>query len=240
MIIICADANDLSRYGTGEKKWGVNKLRPFRFFVVPLLAWWVFCSAITLALDPNRPFREYRQDEWRRVPGLTQSRIRQILQTRDGYIWLATDGGLVRFDGAQFKVFNRQNTLEIRENQILSLFEDRNGNLWAPTYGGGLICRKGGRFLMYSVRDGLANDYVRRVFEDRRGHLWISTDTGVSHWDGRRFLSVPRQLKFRAEIAQDPEGALWFGSNQGIVRYLNGQVSEFGPQDGLRVARCEA
>jgi ligand-binding sensor domain-containing protein len=159
------------------------------------------------ALDPTRSITEYRHDYWKQIPGLPQSIIRQILRTRDGYLWLATDGGLVRFDGVHFEAFTRRNTPAFRDHQILFLQEDRRGNLWASTYGGGLISRQDGKFLSLTTKDGLASDYVRSVVEDRRGHLWIVTDLAVSHWDGFRFVPVPEPLKTpRAGIVEDREG----------------------------------
>ena len=50
------------------------------------------------ALDSTRSMAEYRHDYWKQIPGLPQSIVRQILRTRDGYLWVATDGGLVCFD----------------------------------------------------------------------------------------------------------------------------------------------
>jgi ligand-binding sensor domain-containing protein len=59
--------------------------------------------------------------------------VNAIRQTRDGYLWLATYDGLVRFDGLNFTVFNRGNTNGIGDNRFDMLFEDRQGILWAVT-----------------------------------------------------------------------------------------------------------
>jgi ligand-binding sensor domain-containing protein len=149
-------------------------------------------------------------------------------------LWLATDGGLVRFDGVHFEAFTRRNTPAFRDHQILFLQEDRRGNLWAGTYGGGLISRQDGKFLSLTTKDGLASDYVRSVVEDRRGHLWIVTDLAVSHWDGFRFVPVPEPLKTpRAGIVEDREGALWFYSSRGLWRLQGEELVNFSVADGL-------
>ncbi len=187
-----------------------------------------------LALDSSRSFAQYRLNTWKQDPGLPQAMIHQIVQTRDGYIWLATNGGLVRFDGVQFQTFSRKDTPEIHENQILSILEDRQGNLWASTYGGGVIRHSNGRFLTLTTQDGLADNYVRCMFEDSRGHIWIATNQAVSRWDGQRFLPVPRELQRTVkDIAEDRDGNLWFTSGKQITRLKgNGQATNFADYEG--------
>jgi ligand-binding sensor domain-containing protein len=80
-----------------------------------------------LALDPRKAITQYVHDVWQTKDGLPQSSITAIIQTRDGYLWLGTFGGLVRFDGMQFTVFDTSNTQALRSKRILALFEDRDG-----------------------------------------------------------------------------------------------------------------
>src|SRR5882762_4839782 len=90
----------------------------------------VICACSTglvFALDPSRLLNQFGHDIWQREQGLPNNTIRAILQTHDGYLWLATEEGLVRFDGVRFKVFDTQNTREIASNQIQLLFEDKKG-----------------------------------------------------------------------------------------------------------------
>ena len=61
-----------------------------------------------------------------------------MTQTPDGYLWLATEEGLVRFDGVRFTVFDKENTPPLQADNILALLVDRSGNLWIGTNGGGL------------------------------------------------------------------------------------------------------
>jgi len=84
---------------------------------------------------------------WTTDNGLPQNIIRGICQTPDGYLWLATFDGLVRFDGVRFTTFNRTNTPEIKGNRFGSLFCADNGDFWAATDGSGVTRRHGGRFL---------------------------------------------------------------------------------------------
>src|SRR5688572_15732647 len=63
-------------------------------------------SSPPLALNPHRAMTQYVRTVWQRAEGLPQNTVSDILQTRDGYLWAATQDGLVRFDGARFTVFN--------------------------------------------------------------------------------------------------------------------------------------
>ena len=112
------------------------------------------------ALDPSKSLTQYRLDVWKEKAGLPQSVVTDIVQTRDGYIWLATEGGLVRFDGVRFTRFDKGYTNQLKDNEIEKLWEDREGNLWIGTYGGGLSRLKDGNFTTYTQKDGLAGDFI--------------------------------------------------------------------------------
>src|SRR5467141_1976031 len=73
---------------------------------------------------------QYRFSSWTVDNGLPQNTVYDIRQTRDGYLWLTTFDGLVRFDGVRFTVFDKSNTPAITNNRITALYEDRDGTLW--------------------------------------------------------------------------------------------------------------
>jgi ligand-binding sensor domain-containing protein len=73
---------------------------------------------------------QYRIDSWTTENGLPHNSVSDILQTRDGYLWLATADGLVRFDGVRFTTFNRANSPGMTGNRITALFQDNQGDLW--------------------------------------------------------------------------------------------------------------
>ena len=67
---------------------------------------------------------------WQTEDGLPDNAVTAIVQTREGYLWFGTYGGLARFDGASFTVFDNNNTPEMHSSRVTSLFEDAAGNLW--------------------------------------------------------------------------------------------------------------
>src|SRR5438128_3396661 len=118
-------------------------------------------------LSPHRVLGRYQQYVWTDQHGLPQNSVHAILRTRDGYLWLGTVEGAVRFDGVRFTVFDSSNTMEIKSSEILALLEDRSGALWLATNGGGLNRFADGRFTRFTTREGLSDDYVRCLLEDR-------------------------------------------------------------------------
>src|SRR5580704_10114666 len=114
----------------------------------------LFLTALpVIALDPRYPLRHYGYQSWQTDDGLPQNTVHAVLQTRDGYLWFATEAGLVRFDGAQFAIFDRENTPQLGSDLIYSLFEDREGVLWIST-SGGLTRFENGEFKAFTTKDG--------------------------------------------------------------------------------------
>ena len=155
-----------------------------------------------------------------------------IATTHDGYLWVGTYEGAVRFDGVRFTLFNPSTTTGIGNSFVTSLLERRDGDLWLATYGGGVSRLSGGHFTQYAMRDGLSSDLVWCLFEDHAGTLWIGTDGGgVNAFSQGRFTAytiangLPSNV-VRA-IIDDGNGGLLVGTNRGIARIADGRVSAY-------------
>ncbi len=109
--------------------------------------------------------------------GLPESSVLQPLQTRDGYLWLSSFGGLIRFDGVKFTEFNRFNSPGMSADRTLNLFEDKEGRLWIGTENG-LVCYTGRTFKTYTKADGLLSDMIMKVVQDSSGAIWVLTSEG--------------------------------------------------------------
>ena len=93
---------------------------------------------------------------WQTQDGLPEQTVQSFAQTPDHYLWIGTTGGLMRFDGARFTVFDHENTPEIKENSVFALMTSRDGSLWIGTEGGGLVRYQSGKFRAYGMREGLS------------------------------------------------------------------------------------
>ena len=136
----------------------------------------------------------YQFDQWTTDDGLPQNAVNAILQTRDGYLWLATNDGLVRFDGSNFAVFNKGNTKGIGSSRFDRLFEDRSGSLWAVSDEGWLVKYEANVFTTYTPNDGLplwTQSVVIEMEEDDGGNFQIVSREGIVRWTDGRFITSP-------------------------------------------------
>jgi signal transduction histidine kinase/ligand-binding sensor domain-containing protein len=165
---------------------------------------------------------------WQREQGLPQNSVRALAQTRDGYLWIGSDDGVVRFDGVRFVSFGLREGL--RSGPVRTLFEDSRGALWIGTLGSGLTRWQNGQFTTFMMRDGLPADSVTALAEDSQGQLWVGTEAGLAVWQDGRLAApgIAEQFKGRAITAlhKSRQGVLWLGTaGAGIFRLVEGKFT---------------
>jgi PAS domain S-box-containing protein len=168
-------------------------------------------------VDPTEALRIYAHDIWQVENGLPQDAVQTITQTRDGYLWLGTEEGLVRFDGARFRVFNRHNTPALKDSYVRVLFADPDGALWIGTRSGGLSRFLNGNFRTFGVQDGLGHGAVKAIARDGRGNLWVGTNAGLSQLHGEQFIAYGNRSRFTAGVTAlltDHRGEVWVGTEE--------------------------
>src|SRR5688572_6859773 len=190
------------------------------------------------ALDPDRIVSQYQHRAWQIEDGLPQDSVESIIQTRDGYLWVATQDGLARFDGVRFTTFNKENSQGITSNNLTSLFEDRAGNLWIGTMGGGMVRYKNGEFAPFTRTEGLPANHVICFYEDQVGNLWIGTlGGGLNRFKDGSFKTYDRSTGLSDDrvrcIHQDSEGTFWIGTDNGLNRWKNGVFTIYSTKQGL-------
>ena len=214
-------------------------IRPLRFaaacFVVAALP-----PGASFALPPDKPLTQFVLDAWDLEDGLPQISVHAVVRARDGYLWFATEEGVVRYDGAEFRVFDTSNTPEIGHNSIWALLEDRRGTLWIGTYGGGLTTLRDGAFRRITKQEGLPSNTVRTLREDRAGAIWVGTDGGglARVEEGPRIttFATPQGLPDDRvnSIAEDSSGVIWVGTDGGgLARLENGTFTAYTSKHGL-------
>ena len=199
------------------------------------------CAALPAplaALGPPRPLAEYTHEAWQAKDGLPQSTIESILQGRDGYLWLGTQEGLVRFDGLAFEVFDRARLPAMTTNHVSSLLEDPDGALWVGTFGGGLLRFRDGQVTAYTRAQGLSGDSVTALLRDGAGRLWVGTEAGgLDVLEAGRFRIHGVREGLPSDRVQalllDRSGAVWVGTARGLARVQGGEVHTFGVGQGL-------
>ena len=192
------------------------------------------CLAILTTLASHAAAQQ-QFDSWTTENGLPQNSVNDILQTRDGYLWLATFGGLVRFDGVRFVVFDRS-TQGVESQRVRALLEDRHGTLWAATEDGMLIRYRNGGFTTYTRKDGLPHAAAVRIEEDDEGNLWVTWVGSLTKYDGQHFLNVGSD-HFANRVAAPPEtryiDAWWSQDSTGLHVLNKGRVRTYSVRGDL-------
>ena len=201
---------------------------------------------ISLGLLPTRGMAQYRFDNWTTDDGLPQNTVSAILQTRDGYLWLATAGGLVRFDGLRFTIFDKSNTKGLTSVRFSSLCEDADGSLWIGTEDGGLTRYLNGTFETYTTQQGLPHNRIWGIWRDDAGGLLILTTKGLVRRKNEQFQ--PYTMRAPASITvpviqscyRVQSGAFWCVDAAGLHRIEGDNVRTYTLRDGLSSLRVSS
>jgi ligand-binding sensor domain-containing protein/signal transduction histidine kinase len=182
-----------------------------------LLAAFTACAFASSGISSS-PLDAYTERKWQMQDGLPEQIVQAFAQTADHYLWIGTTGGLLRFDGASFVLYDRGSTPAFRDNNIFCLKVSRDNALWIGTEGGGLIRYQNGVFRAFSVADGLTNAFVRSVEQDANGQIWIGTDDGLFRFAGERFERIDGTggvptVAVHA-LHEDRSGHLWVGGSK--------------------------
>jgi len=189
---------------------------------------WVWSSVTAFALDPSRPLASHAHHIWRSEDGLLQDTVSALLESRDGFLWIGTEAGLVRFDGATFDHYSRLSLPRFEHNDIQCLAEGTDGAIWIGTSEPGLYRFHLGEVRALGPAEGLPDQPIRRLLRDRSGTLWAAPLEGpLLRFDGTRFQAVPTdaaRLRIRV-LAVDAEGTLWAGTaGSGLWRLQEGRL----------------
>ena len=190
--------------------------------------------------EPKQEVCNFKALHFGKEDGLPGASVNVILQDDDGYLWIGTGAGLLRFNGVKFTRVDLLDPLELRPASVTALV-NRASRLWVGTQHG-LYCISRGKTTCYGPADGLLDAEITCLTADVSGRIWIGTPQGVSLWDGLHFQSftkregLPENQVSRIYIAHS--GAVWITTPGGICSYAGGRrmtPMEFRPdrQGGL-------
>src|SRR5882724_1101797 len=194
------------------------------------------------ALDPRLDINQYAHTTWRVRDGFFKGGISSIAQTPDGYVWLGTEFGLLRFDGVRAVAWEPPGDQHLPSNYIFRLLAARDGTLWIGTWNG-LASWKDGRLTQYPE---LAGYYIFSLLESREGTIWVSRRSNSP--EGGRLCAIRNgnvQCYGEDEILgrgvfnlyEDHNGNLWAGVKNGLWRWRPGPPKFYalpGEPDGIQ------
>lgn len=197
-----------------------------------------FASAPAVALDPAKAFSQYMQTNWNVQNGLRQKTVNAVAQTTDGFLWLATEEGLIRYDGQTFVTFDERNALGLGDRMIRSLAPSPDGGMWIGTMTG-LARYDHGIFTSFRNETEFYTDvYDLGLTGD--GSVWFSSDSGLRRYNMRaeslHVYTVADGLPSNGitGIAGAADGTVWIGTRRGLVHYVNDRFKSY------TCTRCEA
>lgn len=173
---------------------------------------------------------QYGFDHWTVQDGLPQDIIRGIAQTPEGYLWIATLDGLVRFDGVRFSIFERSNTPGLASNRFREMYPGRGGDLWLTDEIGGITRYHDGVFHNYGMERGIPNSVVSALTVNEAGDVWILSANRILEWNEaiERFVAVtPTQTKMTyAELLWEVTG-FWGRDESKIHCFAHGRFVDY-------------
>lgn len=180
------------------------------------------------ALDPNKSVFQFNIHNWTRHEGLPGNKVNTVTQTADGYLWIGTQNGLVRFDGREFVAVPVDLPLAGGQD-VKVLAADPTGGFWFAISEGGFGHFDGRAFApIGDPRWNRAENRGRTLLVSRDGSLWTGSDLEVGRWvPGEPAKSMVDPAATRViSFCEDPSGRIWIGTeNQSLHRWADGQLS---------------
>ncbi|HUX44234.1 MAG TPA: two-component regulator propeller domain-containing protein, partial [Terracidiphilus sp.] len=195
------------------------------------------CCVGTAALEPTTPLAEYGRQSWVMENGLPQNTVHALAQTPNGFLWLGTEAGLVRFDGNSFAVFDKNSTPALPSGDIRCLMVGRDGALWVGT-ADGLVRWEDGAATVYGPQNGLPGESIRALSVDGAGALWVYTDAGLARQTGDHFELAGnwRPGKVIAQLTGDGASQAWVERGAADGGWRKAAAVAGMPQDGVAFA----
>jgi ligand-binding sensor domain-containing protein/signal transduction histidine kinase len=228
--------------------WYDLKFADVKSFVF-ILGTAIFVSLVSLALAENES--PYFARTWLAEDGLPDNRVVGLAQTSDGYLWVATQGGVVRFDGVRFQRVSLPHFPDLIAGTMRALLLDWKGRVWlAKVEDGTLFCFDGPQLRILTANQGLPkNETQRSMAVDGKGDLWVTYSTGKViryNADGKVDVFTAKDgLPKGGEVcwlASGRDGTLWFakGSQVGVFRNGHFNVLENFGSTALRIAAARS
>jgi signal transduction histidine kinase/ligand-binding sensor domain-containing protein len=190
---------------------------------------------VALALDPSLDVSQYAHTAWKVRDGFAKGQINRIAQTPDGYLWLGTESGLLRFDGVRAVPWQPPGSAQLSSNFISGLLVAHDGTLWIGTLNG-LASYRDGKLTQYP---GLAGALIGSFLEDREQTVWFGTRQAAI---GRLCSIRDERIEcygagtfgaFAYPLYEDHKGNLWVNSETGLWRWAPGPPERYGFPRGV-------
>ena len=193
---------------------------------------WLGVLGLWLALPANGESSWFVRP-WLTDDGLPDNDVTGVAQNSQGYLWVATQGGLALFDGAQFREVELATPSQRSRPLIRCMLAENAGPLWLALEGGTVVCLAAGHTNVFGLADGLSNYRPTSLAQGRDGSIWLGfVDGSADHITGGKVTRFTAKNGLAGTgpcvLAADSLGQVWFAKG--------GQLSAFRENDFARVA----
>ena len=188
-------------------------------------------SAMTAAVDPTEQNASFAAIVYNNSNGFPASEANDIAETEEGFIWIGSYSGLIRYDGNSFE---RIDSAATGIMSVRCLFVDSKNRLWVGTNESGVVMLQQDRLDRWNVEDGLPSSSIRSILEDDRGVIYISTTGGIVTIDADMKICPMKDPRMKGNYMDDlclaNDGSIYGLSNAGdmfiikkgnVVRYID-------------------
>lgn len=192
----------------------------------------LLCCARLRAIDPQQPINQMHHTSWAGKEGVV-GEVLAIAQTKDGFIWLGTTGGLLRFDGSVFERYTPEIGSFPDPSWVSALLATTEGGLWVGNLSNGASFLNGGRVTNYGEADGLPSGRVRSFAQDSHGTIWAAIAGGLASFDGARWHWIRKDSNLPDLPSTQPSSVtvngqgVWFSHSKKGVYLLPTGASAF-------------
>ena len=195
-----------------------KKIKLVSFFIAATVAFLTVLASVpaaTAANDPTGRGIGYSAVLYDNTSGLPTSDVNAVVQTNDGFIWIGSYSGLIRYDGNEFYRYDSSTGV----SSVVSLFADSKERLWIGTNDSGVFVLEKGSFKSYDREEGLRSSSVRSIIEDTDGNILVATTMGMAYvgTDGIMHTIDDPQInrEYICELVADGEGVIYGVTNSG-------------------------
>ena len=220
--------------------------KPAAGIIIILLFWWS-----SWALDPDKRLDEYLVDHWNTSEGFPSELVHSITQTPDGYLWIATEKGLCRYDGITFSPVSFAGEEEAASGKTAlaeALYLDNNGTLWiGSNIGLTAYDYQTRRFKTFTTAHGITGGEIRCLLKDIKGNLWIGfVSNFLDRLTNGQFTAYNDSHGLKGHrvnsIIESQTGNLLIGTREnGIFQYRDGKFTPYPTPNisGFLINMCE-
>ena len=201
-----------------------------KFLLLILILW-----SFSIFGSGSGPFRNYIHRGWSSDEGLPQNSVYSIAQDKQGFLWMGTAEGLVKFDGTEFELFDKYTTSTIESNVILAILVDENC-LWIGVKSGGIVRKCGDEFEHFSEKDGLTSNTVTSIVKSKNKILIGTFGGRVTVFENGKFKPYSKNTflpdSFIYDMVTDKDD-LYVATDDGLYAIKGDKVLKYSENEGL-------